>query len=316
MLDEVRIRWLLRSPGRRATLTEIVKERVITTSELVKRTKLKRQTIIQYLREFEEVGLIELRKEQKPWIAVISNDIIEHPMIMSILSTERVPTIRKKLVFTHSWDDFPECLIEKRKIMSISFIWGSKELVEANIRDALLVPEIVRELLLFSLEKGLKPDNLIVRSLLDIQALRERNVLLDNLLVIGSGLVNKLTVELQRIYDLPIGFKPIGGRDLYSSITKTAYLSGDEIGKDSGVLALLPNPWQKGKVVILVAGVHASGTQAGLMAILSHLRAKRGFKTSPITDHPIANIPIRVVRAKRSTRSWDYGRIEGFEFLE
>lgn len=316
MLDEVRIKWLLRSPGRKNTLIEIMKEGIITTSELVKRTRLKRQTVLQYLQEFEEVGLIELRREQKPWIAIVNREIIGHPIILQILTYERPLLTRRKLEFPYTWNEFPECLIEKGRIMSISFIWGSKEIAEANIRDALLIPEIVRELFLFSIDRGLKPDNFKVKSLLDVQALRDYRALTDNLMIIGSGLVNKLTVELQRIYDLPIGFKPIGGRDLYSSITKTAYLSGDEVGKDSGVIALLPNPWQEGKVVVLVAGVHASGTQAGLMAILSHIKAKRGIETELISNHPTAGIPIRVVRAKSSPRDWSIGRIEDFEFLE
>ncbi len=312
MINIIQLKLILRTPGKRKILLEILRNKVVSSSELVLKTGLTRQTVNRYLKELESAGIVKIRRDTKPWMIILNEEAIKSLEVSRLLPLEGLPIIKQKLEFKYSWRDFPSCLIQS-KTLKLNVVWGSKEISEASTCDAIFVPEIIRELIAYAVEKGLNIDSIKINSYLDIWALEDIKILEENMLVIGSGIVNKLTVEIQKIYDLPICFKPLGGRDLYSSITDTLYESGTEVGMNAGLIGLLPNPWNNSKVIILVAGVHAPGTQAGLLAILDHIRAMRKNQTPIIDNHPKANIPLRVIKAILSPGS---KRVIQYDFLE
>ena len=90
-----------------------------------------------------------------------------------------------------------------------------------------------------------------------------------NLISVGGGDVNSLTAEIQQMYGerLPISFLHPTSKDYLISRISRRRFSYKAEGRYVGMLVLVPNPYNEEKVVLLVAGTEAIGTQAGLIAL-------------------------------------------------
>ncbi len=287
------LKLLLRSEGRRRLLMEIAREKVITTSELVRRTGLRRQTVNEYVKEFEEAGLVAVKKTQKPWIVIASEDLEYLLLSLPVATAKRV-----ELVYPCGWKGFPECLFKHGRL-EVAFIWGARGLSVAKAHDAVGVPELVTSLVFKALDSGVPREGISVVSALDVEAAARREVLEKDLIVIGSGLVNLLTAKIIELLRPPIRFEPPMSRELLSDLTETLYSASDEVRRNAALLALLPNPWARDRVAVIVAGVFKHGTRAAIKALEKHVRT--GF----IEDHA-AGVPLRVVKATPE------GDFEGF----
>ncbi len=283
----------MRSEGRRRLLMEIAREKVITTSELVRRTGLRRQTVNEYIKEFEEAGLVAVKKRQKPWIVIASEDLEYLLMELPVATAKTL-----KLEYPCSWQEFPDHLFTNGELR-ISFIWGARGLTVAKAHDAIGMPELITSLLFRALDAGVKREKVSVVSALDIEAAACPDILERDIFLIGSGLVNLLTARLLEMLKPPIRFEPPVGREILSELTDTLYSAGDEVRRNAALLALLPNPWSPGRIVVLAAGIFRHGTRAAIKALEKHIR--EGF----IKDHA-AGVPIRVVRATSE------GEFDGF----
>ncbi|RLE63814.1 MAG: hypothetical protein DRJ38_06640 [Thermoprotei archaeon] len=286
------LRRLFRSEGRREILRIIAREGILTTSEIVRRTGLRRQTVVEYLKEFEDLGLIKVKKDQKPWIVLASEELKLLPLEGKIEE--------RKIEFKYSWSDFPTCLYRDGRL-DLVFVWGSGRVEKAEALDAVGIPEVVVKIFSHALSSNIPRENISIVSSTDVEVLENKKLLSLNLFVIGSGIVNLLTAKIMEELQPPIRFEPPMGRDIYSTITEKFYSAGDEPDKYAGILALLPNPWNPGRVVILVGGIFKQGTMAALKALIRHLD-----EPPFLQPHPIAGIPIRVVRAD------EHGDLEGF----
>ena len=278
------LKVLLRSEGRRRLLMEIARERVITTSELVRRTGLRRQTVNEYVKEFEEAGLVAIKKGQKPWIVIASEDL-EYFLLGLPVATAKI----HRLEYPCSWKDFPDCML-KRGELSVAFIWGARGLTVAKAHDAVGVPELLTSIIFRALDHGVSRDKVSVVSALDYEAVASVDVLERDIFLIGSGLVNLLTARLLELLRPPIRFEPPVGRELLSELTGTLYSAGDEVKRNAALLALLPNPWAPGRIAIVAAGIFRHGTRAALKALERHVRNRF------IEDHA-KGVPLRVIRA-------------------
>ncbi len=287
------LKVLLRSEGRRRLLMEIAKERVITTSELVRRTGLRRQTVNEYVKEFEEAGLIAVKKTQKPWVVIAGEDLEYLLLELPVATAKKV-----ELKYPCGWRDFPRCLVAGGKL-SISFIWGARGLTVAKAHDAIGVPELVSSLIFYALDNGVKRENVDIVSALDYEAVMTREIMERDLFLIGSGLVNLLTARLIELLKPPIRFEPPVGRELLSELTGTLYSAGDQVRRNAALLALLPNPWAPDRVVVVAAGIFKHGTRAALKALTKHVN-------SAFIENHQADVPLRVVKASPE------GEFEGF----
>ncbi len=279
------IKFLLRSEGRRRLLREIAREKVITTSELAARTGLTRQAVTRYVKEFEDAGLITIKKGQKPWIIIAGEDLEYYLYGLPTLEEQR-----KVLRYPCSWSGFPECII--RNELSLTIIWGSQSITFAKAHDAVGIPELVVSLIRYARDRGIRWENIDIRSAIDSVAVSDPSLLNSHLLLLGSGVVNMLTAKIMEIFTPPIRFEPPLGREILSDITGTFYSAGHPVHRNAGLLALLPNPWSKERVAIVAAGIFRQGTTAAVKALIQHLR-----RIHLIENHPSAGIPIRVVRA-------------------
>ncbi len=284
---------LVRSESRKNVLREIVKERVISTTELATRTGLTRQAVLKFLKELEDAGVINIKKNQKPWI------VIATPLAEEILIEIPVPAkVPRK--FLCSWDKFPKCLIND-DTLSLTVVWGSRGYTVAKIHDAIGVPELVLSLSKWFIERGGSIDKVNIVSAIDNVLLKNPKILEDNLLLVGSGIVNIVTGKIMEIFLPPIRFEPPGGREIYSSVTDTFYSASHPVYSRAGLLGLFSNPWNPERIAIIVAGIFKIGTVAGLRLLNMHVAGK-----VHIENHPGAGIPIRVVK------STSEGEFDGF----
>jgi len=293
---------LLRSHGRRTLLRNIIELGITTASELVRRTGLRRQTVYEYLSEFEKAGLVEVRRDQRPWIVIFPEDLKENRVIRSLILEREVE--KRKVKYTCTWEYFPECLIRNNQF-KIVFVWGTGTLIKAKAHDALGIPEVVKELIFYAYNKGIDENRITVQSSTD-EDIIDTKLLQENLFIIGSGIVNIITTEIMKIYDLPIRFEPPMGREIYSAITQRVYSAGDPLTNNAAIIALLPNPWNPNTTITLAAGIFRFGTMAAVDAIYKHILTQRKKANNKITPHPLAKIPIRIVKASPK------GKITGY----
>ena len=93
-----------------------------------------------------------------------------------------------------------------------------------------------------------------------------------NLLLVGSGYVNKITKEVLEYYykKLPIRFDM---PDSHQAIIRLCDSGDVEVydrtitGKNVGLIIMLPSPFNLDKAVLIAAGLRTTGTQAAILAL-------------------------------------------------
>jgi DNA-binding transcriptional ArsR family regulator len=107
------------------------------------------------------------------------------------------------------------------------------------------------------------PDDFLIKLDVDMKAEKEEN---NNLILVGGPGTNLLTQELNEFLPIRFNMMPsehgflLGG--LVSEKTKKVY-TADNIG----LISKIPNPWNKEKNVIVLAGNKAVGTKACVLAL-------------------------------------------------
>jgi DNA-binding transcriptional ArsR family regulator len=81
----------------------------------------------------------------------------------------------------------------------------------------------------------------------------------DNLIVIGGPIINRTTKKIND--KLPIRFDE--RKNIFSSITKKTYRHDE-----CGIIVKMPNPHNKNKQILVIAGKRYSGTRAAILALL------------------------------------------------
>ncbi len=107
------------------------------------------------------------------------------------------------------------------------------------------------------------PDDFLIKLDVDVKAEKEEN---NNLILVGGPGTNLITQEVNEFLPIRFNMMPsehgflLGG--LVSGKTKKVY-TADNIG----LIAKIPNPWNKKKSVIVLAGNKAVGTKACVLAL-------------------------------------------------
>jgi hypothetical protein len=140
-----------------------------------------------------------------------------------------------------------------------------------------------------------------------------------NIISIGSGAVNTFTKRVLEAYgdDLPVRFTaPNSDEELLDQVTneRKTYSRRKEGEKDVGVIELLPNPWNPSKVILIVAGLTVSGTQAALLA-LSRNVSRRLHNRAKKTNGVLLEIPALLVKAKNVSYINGLENVDDYEFI-
>ncbi len=81
----------------------------------------------------------------------------------------------------------------------------------------------------------------------------------DNLILIGGPVINRVVKNINN--KMPVRFD--ANRNIYSSITKKIYKSGD-----CGIVVRMQNPFDKSKKILVIAGKRYSGTRAAIISFI------------------------------------------------
>jgi len=116
-----------------------------------------------------------------------------------------------------------------------------------------------------------------------------------NLILVGSGYCNKIVKEILEYYpNLPIKFETPASHQaiIYAKDSSNIEVYDRTLtGRDVGIVALLPNPFNPNKVILIAAGLRTTGTQAALL-LLCHAFERR---ICSITE----NVPEILVKATK-----------------
>ena len=97
----------------------------------------------------------------------------------------------------------------------------------------------------------------------------------ENIIAVGSGAVNQITREVLEKWGkiLPVKFETpqTDQRILFPAGDKKSYIKNEEDEKDVGFIELVPNPYNPEKVVLIVAGLAHTGTQAAILALCKEI---------------------------------------------
>ncbi|MBY8999821.1 MAG: hypothetical protein KGD64_02805 [Candidatus Heimdallarchaeota archaeon] len=306
MTEYKEISSYLSDTARRMVLSQIISfSRSVSATELLNRLPItNRSTIYNILDRLTELKLIKKQEVKlggsnrvfySPNHELLSSDFFRN-LLLEYEDIDWPPKL--SFDFSYTWNDFPDCLMVGNNFR-LKIVYGSWMTDAASTIDALYTPEITQMLTYWANKiKKVPIDDIEIESLLDYQAGQVKN---ENMLVIGSGAVNKITSEIMNLYgdSLPIRFLTPLSKNIYSSFTNETYSEHSDLGLLTGIVGLLPNPWDATKVIILCAGSKYAGTQASLKSLLDDIKSINNFKSRIITNHPrFPDIPVRILKAE------------------
>jgi predicted phosphodiesterase len=200
-----------------------------------------------------------------------------------------------------SFSDFPDNILcqtaDKDGKIDISVVVGSGRFKEADHvsygTDCIGIPEITT--LLNHTPKT------YVSSSLDIDIFNTEDMKDKNLLLLGSGKVNYVTMKLLERFKGTLGFQFNHPEytTLNSSSSGKLYTDGDQDDWGLGILALMRNPWaadaKKQRIIILIAGFHPLGSMAA-NKLLCDFIDNPGERENNRVDK---SIPMKIIRGRR-----------------
>jgi len=328
-MNEDAIVKFLSEPLHRMVLSQIIAHsRSVSDTEIINAIPLTRRSAVYgILDKLAELNLIHKQEIQFGGIKRVfftpNHKLLASELFKKVLKQFDDLEWPSALVldFKYSWDDFPDCLRVGDSV-HLNIIYGSWLIEAASTMDSLYTPELTQLLTYWFVKyRQTNIEQICIRSFLDYQAGSVKN---DNLLVIGSGAVNRITAEIMDLYgnSLPIRFLSPSSKSIFSSITNETYGEQSDRGLLSGIVGLVPNPWNRSKVVILCAGAKYAGTQAALKVLCDDLTAQIFQKSRKLSNHPqLGEIPIRIVKAEgedilSSILRQRGNKIEQYTFLE
>jgi predicted MPP superfamily phosphohydrolase len=197
-----------------------------------------------------------------------------------------------------SFCEFPEVLTQtsgNSKFVDLAIVIGSGRYLHSDHvsygTDCLGIPEIV------ALLKDKVP-RFRINSYLDIDLYKTKNLQDKNLLIIGSGKVNFVTMKLLERFGNALKFKftPLYNVILSNAGREKIYRDGQ--GKDFGlgIVCLTVNPWaadaNKHRIALLLAGFHPLGSIAATDLLRRYI-IKREIRENNRFDRAI---PMKIVR--------------------
>jgi len=204
-----------------------------------------------------------------------------------------------------SFINFPDVLAETKDRdgkINVAFVIGSGRCKVADHTsygtDAVLAPEVINSL------KDWNKD-IVVSSYLDIDISGTKDAANKNLIIIGSGKVNLLTMELLGYFkrNLKVRFAFPDSGDIYSDCDPSGAKRYEaEIinwGSNEGILSLMRNPWadKRGnrRIIVLVAGSHPIGTIASMRLLNDYIVNKEKRED----NRHDKQVPAKIVRGIR-----------------
>jgi predicted MPP superfamily phosphohydrolase len=227
----------------------------------------------------------------------------------------RPPILEEKALFTVeasnpywlgkrrlSLREFPDVLentTDEKGEINLAIVVGSGRYKEADHvsygTDCIGLPEVT------SLLANTNKPKTNITSCLDIDIFNTKDIEDKNLLLLGSGKVNYVTMKLLDQFGsiLEFQFNHPHYTTLKSNSSGKTYLDGDQDDWGLGILCLMHNPWaakmQKQRVIVLIAGFHPLGSLAANCLLREYITSVSARENNTFED----SIPMKIVRGRR-----------------
>ncbi len=233
-------------------IIELLKQREMYPLEIAEKLKLNEQNVYYHIRMLEKMGIIK------------------------VVRTEKVRNVRKyysltsdsiSIVFRENWKKFKAAFDDRYITFFEKFIsngsFNGSIVVGAPFEHGpyLTVSKdghYATQLAFFLGSFISLPKRFIIKLDTEVKA---EEAFHRNLILIGGPITNVITNELNK--KLPVRF---GWKTQWQLISKKKTYSGDF----DGVIEKINNPWDKNYEIILLAGLHAEGTKAVILALTQH----------------------------------------------
>ncbi len=226
-------------------ILHLLSKRPSYPKEIAIQLKEHEQKIYYHIRKLERIGIIKIVKKEERGGSVAKFYALTKPSFCMRFG-EMEPSNR--ITKTNTW---LEPFIENGKL-NAKVVVGSPDPhgpEKARSRDAY-----------YAIDLGLFLGSFITDSKPIVHLDTELRDMKDNLIVIGGPVVNRVTKIMNK--SLPIRFDD--KKHIYSSFSRKTYRSDD-----CGIVMKARNPFDKSKMILLIAGRRHTGTRA---AILSFIR--------------------------------------------
>lgn len=199
-----------------------------------------------------------------------------------------------------SFRNFPDILTQtkdKNEKINIAVVIGSGRYLHSDHvsygTDCLEIPEVIDLLKDWN-------RNIHVSSHLDIDVYNTKSLQDKNLLIIGSGKVNFVTMKLLERFGnaLKFRFTPLYNVIVSNIGRDKMYRDGEREDWGLGIICLTQNPWaaevQKERVVILIAGFHPLGSIASANLLRRYIENPTVRENNKFDE----TIPMKIVRGR------------------
>ncbi len=231
-------------------ILSLLSKKEMYTKEIAKELKIHEQNIYYYINKLEKSKIIKLKKTTN-----INGSLAKYYQISSpsfFVSFKEFTEISK---INEKESDFLLPFIENGSLNSLIVV-GSPDPhgpQKARAKDGYFGMDLALFFGTFL--------NQISESKLRLDTeISEKELLENNLIVIGGPIVNKISSQIQN--KLPIYFDE-EKKGIYSSISKKIYFS-DEIG----YMCKIKSPYNKNKQILYLSGLRNSGTKSIILAFL------------------------------------------------
>ena len=244
-------------------ILQLLSEQEMYPMEVAKKLEVHEQKVYYHIRKLARVGIVKVVKEEEKKGAVAKYYKasfpalgVELPFGYQKIKNVLVPSIDEKM------KQFLSLFLKEDGTFDGKIIVGSPDPhgpFKARARDG----HYAAYLTLFLGQFVDLPEDFPIKLDVDVKAEKEES---NNLISVGGPGTNLITQEANEFLPIRFNMMPskhgflLGG--LVSEKTKNVY-TADNIG----VIARIPNPWNKEKRIIVLAGNKAVGTKACVLAL-------------------------------------------------
>ncbi len=244
-------------------ILQLLSEKEMYPMEIAKKLEVHEQKVYYHIRKLARAGVVKIVREEEKKGAVAKYYKasfpalgVELPFGYRKIKNVSVPSIDEKM------KQFLSPFLKEDGTFDGKIIVGSPDPhgpFKARARDG----HYAAYLTLFLGQFVDLPEDFPIKLDVDVKAEKEEN---NNLILVGGPGTNLITQEANEFLPIRFNMMPskhgflLGG--LVSEKTKNVY-TADNIG----VIARIPNPWNKEKRIIVLAGNKAVGTKACVLAL-------------------------------------------------
>lgn len=252
-------------------ILKLLAKRAMYPAEIAKKLKLYPQKVYYHVRRLERAGFLKVVGEKKIKGGTAKLYALKCGAFGVEMNGEE-EEIGKVKVMDEKLLRFFGPLIERRRLNGLIVV-GSP-LPHGPFRTGARDGHYSAQLALF-LGQFLDHDNFCVRLDVDVKA---EGLLRENLILIGGPGVNSVSYEINR--KLPYFFNIKSSKYGYLLGGIVSRRTGETYNEDLiGVVERIRNPWDKRKVIVLIAGNKAVGTKAGILGLTKFYKELlKGFK--------------------------------------